>query len=60
MLRMAILFLVIAIIAGLMGFSTIEGTAAFMAQIAFFVFLVLFLGSLIMGLMTGGDRGRIP
>jgi len=43
------IFLVIALIAALFGFGAIASTAAGIAQILFFVFLVLFLVSLVMG-----------
>ncbi|GIK63513.1 MAG: UPF0391 membrane protein [Chloroflexota bacterium] len=49
MLSWALIFLVIALIAGLMGFGVIAGTAAGIAKILFFVFLVLFVLSLLMG-----------
>ncbi len=41
MLRIAILFLVIALIAALFGFTTIVGTSLEAAKIVFFVFIVL-------------------
>ena len=49
MLRMAIVFLIIALIAGALNFVGIEGTALFLARICFFVFLVLFVLSLLGG-----------
>lgn len=49
MLHYAIVFLVLALIAGLLGFTTIAGTAYAIAKIVFFVFLVLFIISLFMG-----------
>ena len=49
MLSWAITFLVIALIAGLLGFTAIAGTAIGFAKIVFFVFLVLFVISLLMG-----------
>jgi uncharacterized membrane protein YtjA (UPF0391 family) len=49
MLRWALMFLVIALVAALFGFTTVAGTSIFAAQILFFVFLVLFVVSLIMG-----------
>lgn len=47
MLSWAITFLVIALIAAVLGFGGIAGTASSIAQILFFVFIVLFLVSLI-------------
>ncbi len=49
MLSWAITFLVIALIAGVLGFTTLAGTAIGFAKIIFFVFLVLFVLSFIMG-----------
>ena len=49
MLRMAVVFLVIAIVAGVLGFGFIAGTSAWIAKVCFLVFLVLFVVSLIMG-----------
>jgi uncharacterized membrane protein YtjA (UPF0391 family) len=54
MLRLALLFLVVAIIAAVFGFW---GTAGFLmeaARIVFFIFLVLFVMSLIMGWRSWG------
>jgi uncharacterized membrane protein YtjA (UPF0391 family) len=47
MLSWALTFLVIALIAAVLGFGGVAGTASYIAQILFFVFLVLFLISLI-------------
>jgi uncharacterized membrane protein YtjA (UPF0391 family) len=47
MLGWAVTFLVIALIAGLLGFTGIAGTSVWIAQVLFVVFLVLFLASLI-------------
>ena len=49
MLRYSLLFLVIALVAGLFGFTTVMGTAYLAAKVLFFVFLVLFVVSLILG-----------
>jgi uncharacterized membrane protein YtjA (UPF0391 family) len=49
MLRWAILFLVVALIAALFGFTNVAGTSVVAAKILFFVFLVLFVVSLILG-----------
>lgn len=49
MLRYSILFLVIALLAGVFGFTTVAGTSYLAAQILFFVFLVMFVASLILG-----------
>jgi uncharacterized membrane protein YtjA (UPF0391 family) len=46
MLSYAILFLIIALISGVLGFGVVAGTAAWIAKICFVLFLVLFLVSL--------------
>ena len=53
MLNWAVTFLVIALIAALLGFTGIAGTAIGIAKILFYVFLVLFLVSLVMHLVRG-------
>jgi uncharacterized membrane protein YtjA (UPF0391 family) len=50
MLQWALIFFVVAIIAALFGFGGIAATSAGIAQVLFFLFLVLFVVSLIMGL----------
>jgi uncharacterized membrane protein YtjA (UPF0391 family) len=47
MLSYAITFLIIALIAGVLGFGVIAGTAATIAKVLFIVFLVLFIASLL-------------
>jgi uncharacterized membrane protein YtjA (UPF0391 family) len=49
MLSWAITFLVVALIAGILGFGFIAGTAAVIAKVLFVIFLVLFLVSIIQG-----------
>ncbi|HSQ02601.1 MAG TPA: DUF1328 domain-containing protein [Burkholderiales bacterium] len=51
MLNWAIAFFIIAIVAALFGFTGIAVGAAEIAKILFFVFLVLFLVSLVVGLL---------
>ncbi|MGA7916823.1 MAG: DUF1328 domain-containing protein [Candidatus Acidiferrales bacterium] len=51
MLRWALAFFIIALIAAVLGFGGIALAAAGVAKILFFVFLVLFLVSLVSGLM---------
>ena len=48
----------VALIAALLGFTTIAGTAMGVAKILFFVFLVLFVVSLIMSMVRGGSGRR--
>ena len=47
MLYYALLFLIIAIIAGVLGFGAVAFAAAGIAKICFWVFLILFLLSLV-------------
>jgi len=49
MLSYTILFVVIALIAGVLGFGVVAGTAATIAKVCFFLFLVLFVVSLVSG-----------
>jgi len=49
MLRFSIVFLVIAIVAAVLGFGGIAGEAAFFAKILFGIFLVLAILSLVLG-----------
>jgi uncharacterized membrane protein YtjA (UPF0391 family) len=51
MLRYAIIFLVIALVAALFGFGGIAAGATEIAKILFYVFLLIFVVSLILGLM---------
>lgn len=51
MLRYAAAFLIIALVAALFGFTGIAADAVEIAKILFFVFLLLFVVSLVMGLM---------
>jgi uncharacterized membrane protein YtjA (UPF0391 family) len=49
MLSWSITFLVVALIAAVLGFGGIAGTAVGIAKILFFVFLILFVISFFMG-----------
>jgi uncharacterized membrane protein YtjA (UPF0391 family) len=49
MLNYALIFLIVAILAGVLGFGVVAGTAALIAKVCFVVFLVLFLFSLLGG-----------
>jgi uncharacterized membrane protein YtjA (UPF0391 family) len=53
MLRFAILFAVLALIAGALGFGGLAGDFAYFAKILLFVFLVLFVVSLLFGRRAG-------
>lgn len=51
MLGWAITFLVIAVVAGLFGFGVIASAFASIAQLVFFAFVVLFVLSLVFGVV---------
>lgn len=53
MLRLALLFFVIALVAALFGWTGIAAGAAEIAQFLFFLFVVLFVIALVVGLFTG-------
>jgi uncharacterized membrane protein YtjA (UPF0391 family) len=55
MLRMAIVFLLVALVAGALGLFRVEWMASEIAWILFVVFLILFLVSLVLG-----RRASIP
>ena len=56
MLSWAVFFLIIALIAAVLGFGGIAGTAVGIAKLLFFVFLIIFVISLIMGVTRGRTR----
>jgi len=49
MLRWAIVFAILALIAGVLGFGNMAGTFSEIAKILLFVFLVLFVIALVVG-----------
>ncbi len=53
MLQWALIFLVVALVAGALGFGGIAIISVELARILFFIFLVLFVASLIAGLLRG-------
>ena len=53
MLYWALVFLVIAVIAGLFGFRQVAGVSMQISKILFFVFIVIFIVFLILGLSSG-------
>ena len=53
MLRWALVFLVVALVAALFGFTSVAGPAMLAARVLFFVFVALFVVSLLFG-------GRTP
>jgi len=53
MLKLAIFFFIISVIAGALGFTNIAASARGIAKTFFFIFLALFLIVLIFGVMLG-------
>lgn len=53
MLNWALLFLVVGLIAAVLGFGGIAGTAVELAKLVFFVAIILFVISLAYGLISG-------
>ena len=53
MLRLALFFFIVSIVAALFGFTGISAATAGIAKILFFLFIVAFLIFLIVGLMVG-------
>jgi uncharacterized membrane protein YtjA (UPF0391 family) len=53
MLRWAIIFLIIALVAAVFGFGDIVDAATTIAKILFVIFLILFVLSLIFGAVSG-------
>jgi uncharacterized membrane protein YtjA (UPF0391 family) len=53
LIRWAILFLIVSLVAALLGFGGIAGLSFEIAKTLFYVFLVIFLVLLIFGLMAG-------
>lgn len=53
MLYYTVIFLVVALVAGLFGFTGLAAGAVEIARVLFFIFIVLFVASLILGLMRG-------
>jgi uncharacterized membrane protein YtjA (UPF0391 family) len=52
MLRWALIFLVVAILSGVLGFAGVMVAAAGIAKLLFYLFLALFAISLVVGLLT--------
>ena len=53
MLRWIITFLIVALVAGLFGFTGVAGAATDIARILFYIFLVLLLVAIVAGLFRG-------
>lgn len=58
MLRLALLFLVLGLIAGLLGFTGIAGASIAVAKFLFAIFILIFVVFLVLGLgLFRGVRG---
>ncbi len=53
MLKWALIFFVVSIIAGALGFTGISQAAGGIARILFFIFVVIFVIFLVLGLLAG-------
>ncbi|MFT8417836.1 MAG: DUF1328 domain-containing protein [Acetobacter sp.] len=53
MLRLALFFLVVSLVAGLFGFGGIASASAGMAKILFFIAIMLFVVFLVVALLAG-------
>lgn len=53
MLGWALTFLVVALLAAVLGFTSIVGPAMAIAKILFFIFVILFLVSMVMHFVRG-------
>jgi len=56
MLSWVVTFLIVALIAGILGFGGVAGASIEIAKIIFFVAIVLFLVSAVVGLVRGRTR----
>ena len=56
MLSWVVTFLIIALVAGILGFGGIAGASIEIAKVIFFVAIVLFLISAVVGLARGRTR----
>ncbi len=57
MLKWAFIFLATGLIAGLLGFTGVAGTSIAIAKTLFFIFLVIFLVLLVLGLLAARRVG---
>ena len=57
MLTWTLIFLVVSLIAGVLGFGGVSSTSAGIARVLFTVFLIALLVSVILGLMHGFNWG---
>ncbi len=57
MLRWSLTFLVLALIAGLLGFTGLAGDAMYIAKVLFYIFIIIFVVSLLYNVVTGRRGG---
>ncbi|MCH2546918.1 MAG: DUF1328 domain-containing protein [Alphaproteobacteria bacterium] len=60
MLRAALIFLIIALVAAFFGFGGVATVAVDIGIFLFWVFAALFLIALLAGLVSGGTRRMLP
>ncbi len=53
MLKWALFFFIISVVAGFLGFGGISAAAGGIAKILFYIFIALFVVFLVLGLMAG-------
>lgn len=53
MLKWALIFFIVSLVAGALGFTGISEATGGIARILFFIFVVIFLIFLVLGLMAG-------
>ena len=56
MVRYALLFFIVAIVAGVFGFGSIVSAATGIAVLLFWIFVAMFLVSLVLGISSGKTR----
>ena len=52
MLRWAVIFLIIALVAAVFGFTDVSAASASIAKVLFGLFLILFLGAVVLGIVA--------
>jgi uncharacterized membrane protein YtjA (UPF0391 family) len=58
MLRWAVIFLIVALVAALFGFTDIAAASAGIAKVLFGIFLFIFLVAVVLGLLAGSKLTR--
>jgi uncharacterized membrane protein YtjA (UPF0391 family) len=53
MLKWALIFFIVSVIAGALGFTNISAAAGGVARILFFIFVIVFVIFLVLGIMAG-------